>query len=226
MYGQIGDGLTVGRQEITNITEYFELNQGVTIEKVLASGAGDNLIASYAYAIDSDGAVYAWGGSAKGLPGINAISNQPLPTKISNRLTTSVPNVAEVKFGDELVDEIDVVGNETVQVITPPSILSGDVVVAVTDNDGVRVELAQKYKYINTDSINSDRPNDNSGSTSNGADSSNDENIDDDNKDNKDNESDDSSNSSSGGDNSDQPDEGNIGDEQLNIEAPNAGANL
>ena len=115
---------------------------------------------------------------------------------------------------------------ETVQVITPPSILSGDVVVAVTDNDGVRVELAQKYKYINTDSINSDRPNDNSGSTSNGADSSNDENIDDDNKDNKDNESDDSSNSSSGGDNSDQPDEGNIGDEQLNIEAPNAGANL
>lgn len=226
MYGQIGDGLTVGRQEITNITEYFELNQGVTIEKVLASGAGDSLIASYVYAIDSDGAVYAWGGSAKGLPGINAISNQPLPTKISNRLTTSVPNVAEVKFGDELVDEIDVVGNETVQVITPPSILSGDVVVAVTDNDGVRVELAQKYKYINTDSINSDRPNDNSGSTSNGADSSNDENIDDDNKDNKDNESDDSSNSSSGGDNSDQSDEGNMGDEQLNIEAPNTGANL
>ena len=223
MYGQIGDGLTVGRQEITNITEYFELNQGVTIEKVLASGAGDNLIASYVYAIDSDGAVYAWGGSAKGLPGINAISNQPLPTKISNRLTASVSNVAEVKFGDELVDEIDVVGNETVQVIAPPSILAGDVTVTITDNDGARVELVQKYKYINTDSVSGGGLDDDSNSDNNGVDDNSGENDDNGYKNNK---NDNSLNSSSGDDSDDQPDEESLGDEQLDIEAPNTGVNL
>ena len=223
MYGQIGDGLTVGRQEITNITEYFELNQGVTIEKVLASGAGDNLIASYVYAIDSDGAVYAWGGSAKGLPGINAISNQPLPTKISNRLTASVSNVAEVKFGDELVDEIDVVGNETVQVIAPSSILAGDVTVTITDNDGARVELVQKYKYINTDSVSGGGLDDDSNSDNNGVDDNSGENNDDGYKNNK---NDNSLNSSSDDDSDDQPDEESLGDKQLDIEAPNTGVNL
>lgn len=223
MYGQIGDGLTVGRQEIANITEYFELNQGATIEKVLASGAGDNLIASYVYAIDSDGAVYAWGGSAKGLPGINAISNQPLPTKISNRLTASVSNVAEVKFGDELVDEIDVVGNETVQVIAPSSILAGDVTVTITDNDGARVELAQKYKYINTDSVSGGGLDDDSNSDNNGVDDNSGENDDDGYKNNK---NDDSLNSSSGDDSDDQSDEESLGDKQLDIEAPNTGVNL
>ena len=149
-YGQLGNGTMLGTPEITDITDNFDLPDGVTVTKVLAAGAADQSIASYSYALDDAGNVYAWGGSAKGDPGINAITNQSFPAMISNRLSAEVPNVASISFGDEVVTNYDVVGDETIQLRVPATINSGPVVVTLTDNDGTAVDLIQKYNYTNT----------------------------------------------------------------------------
>ena len=101
----------------------------------------------FLYWQDSDGNVYAWGGSAKGKPGINSITNNPVPTVISSRLSVDVPDVAAVNFGDEPVMEFDVVGDETVQLLTPAALSVGEVPVTITDSEGTTVEAIQKYTY-------------------------------------------------------------------------------
>ena len=138
----------MGSNSPINITDQFNLPDGTTIDKVLAGGAADPLVASYSYAIDSDGNVYAWGGSAKGLPGINAITNTASPAKISDRLTVDVANVASVEFGDQPAEEIDVLGDETLQAVVPAGLTTGEVAVVVVDKSGNAVPLMQKYTYI------------------------------------------------------------------------------
>ena len=69
-YGQLGNMAMESTAEVTNITDNFDLDDDVYITKVIAAGAYDPLQASYSYALDSDGNVYAWGGSAKGKPGM------------------------------------------------------------------------------------------------------------------------------------------------------------
>lgn len=147
-YGQLGNAAMMGSNSPINITDQFNLPDGTTIDKVLAGGAADPLVASYSYAIDSDGNVYAWGGSAKGLPGINAITNTASPAKISDRLTVDVANVASVEFGDQPAEEIDVLGDETLQAVVPAGLTTGEVAVVVVDKSGNAVPLMQKYTYI------------------------------------------------------------------------------
>ena len=147
-YGQLGNGAMIEQPKISNVTSSFgAMDDDTIIVKVLAAGAGDSLTASYAYAIDSDGVIYAWGGSAKGLPGINAISNQDLPSRISDRLTVDVPNIDQIAFGDEPALEFDVVGNETVQALTPPALTTKAVAVTITDSQGISTKLDQLYNY-------------------------------------------------------------------------------
>ena len=148
-YGQLGDGMEDGDpvDTPTNITANFDLPDDALITKVIAAGAGDPLIASYSYALDSDGNVYAWGGSAKHTPGINSIANNPTPTTISDRLSVDVPDVATISFGDEPVMEFDVIGDETIQLLTPATLGIGEVSVTLTDSTGTTVEAIQKYTY-------------------------------------------------------------------------------
>ena len=146
-YGQLGNMAMESTAEVTNITDNFDLDDDAYITKAIAAGAYDPLQASYSYALDSDGNVYAWGGSAKGKPGINSITNNPVPTVISSRLSVDVPDVAAVNFGDEPVMEFDVVGDETVQLLTPAALSVGEVPVTITDSEGTTVEAIQKYTY-------------------------------------------------------------------------------
>ena len=146
-YGQLGNLDMNSTGDVTNITDNFDLDDDVYITKVVAAGAFDPLQASYSYALDSQGNVYAWGGSAKGKPGINSITNNPIPTVISSRLSVDVPNVATINFGDNPVLEFDVVGDETVQLLTPSALEVGEVSVTITDSEGTSVEAIQKYTY-------------------------------------------------------------------------------
>lgn len=157
-YGQLGNGQMANQPAVVNITDQFKLADGVTVQKVLASGAGDALLASYSYALTSDGSVYAWGGSSKGLPGINAITNTATPAMISGRLSVDVPNVASINFAGQPATDYDVLGDETIQVLAPAGLGPGPVKVEVVDNDGNSLELTQEYNY--TESTGSLTPDD------------------------------------------------------------------
>lgn len=146
-YGQLGTGNTLGSGEITDITKQFNLAKDVTIDKVLAAGKSDESVSSYSYAVDSNGAVYAWGGDRIAKPGINAITNQLTPTIISSRLTAEVPNVAEVRVGDKTVEDFAVLDDRTIRMSMPPADMEGEVAITVTDLNGNTVTLPQKYTY-------------------------------------------------------------------------------
>lgn len=148
-YGQLGYGDTLNQPAVTELTTAFP--EDATIRYVLAAGSGDDAIASYSYAIDSDGNVYAWGGSAKGLPGINAIANKATPTRISDRLLTEVSNVASVSFGETPATIYDVIADETIKVLVPATDVTGPVTVSVTDKDGNVTEINQSYTYTEAD---------------------------------------------------------------------------
>ena len=227
-YGQLGDGAMVGRSSINNITAEFDLPDGIMIQKVMAGGAGDSLIASYSYALDSAGNVYAWGGSAKGLPGINAINNQATPAMISERLVVDVPNVAGISFGDQIVSDYDVVGDEMMQVQVPSAIMAGRVPVTITDLLGNETTVAQEYQYTNEtignladDTAQGDNANDGAQDSDNGDKT---DNADGDQDATQDSNDDSDDNSSDGNDN----DQVSADDQATSgqIAAPNTGARL
>ena len=147
-YGQLGSEVELNQPIITDITDRFNLSDDVVIERVLAGGAGDPQVASYSYAIDSEGRVYGWGGSAKGLPGINAITNTNAPTIISDRLSVDVSNVVDVSFGEQPVTEYDVISDKVIQAIVPSSTVTGSVPISILDADGNEIDALVQYEYI------------------------------------------------------------------------------
>lgn len=147
-YGQLGSEVELNQPIITDITDRFNLPDDVVIERVLASGAGDPQVASYSYAIDSEGRVYGWGGSAKGLPGINAITNTNIPTIISDRLSVDVSNVVDVSFGEQPATEYDVISDKVIQAIVPSSTVTGSVPISILDADGNEIDTLVQYEYI------------------------------------------------------------------------------
>ena len=125
----------------------------MTIQKVLAAGAGGGQIASYSYALDSEGNVYAWGGSAKGLPGINALANTNQPKLISNRLIAKVSNITAIHFGDKEVADYEV-SDDSIKLLTPASDHSGAVEVTLSEDEDHETKLSQLFTY--TDPVNPD----------------------------------------------------------------------
>lgn len=149
-FGQLGLGAEVASADKpTDLTGAFQLSDNTMIQKVVASGVADNAVASYSYALDTDGNVYAWGGSAKGLPGINAIANlnRWTPNRISDRLTTEVSNVASISFGEAPATVYSVPADETIKVLVPAMDTAGPVTVTVTDSAGDSVIVPQQYTY-------------------------------------------------------------------------------
>lgn len=144
-FGQLGDGGEEVIRQPEAITANFNLPQDVTIDYLLAAGKADGDIASYSYAVDSNGKVYAWGGDQFGMPGINAITNQPYPTVISDRLMVDVPNIETVRFGDAEAD-FTVIDDKTIRATVPEGLSIGEVTVSVVDSDGNTTE-AGKYTY-------------------------------------------------------------------------------
>ena len=217
-YGQLGNTAMENVAEITNITDNFNLADDTYITKVIAAGAYSPLQASYSYALDSDGNVYAWGGSAKGKPGINSITNNPVPTVISSRLSVDVPDVATINFGDEPVMEFDVIGDETIQLLTPATLGIGEVPVTLTDSTGTTIEAIQKYTYTQaTTDLLPDDNDESDDSTDTGDDNISDGNSAG-NSDNQDDASDNNDSDEGSGDN-----DTDDGVSSSNIAAPNTG---
>ena len=162
-YGQLGDGSNIRRNRISEITDRFTLptkpnrpdgtEDKVTVQQVLAAGAGGSQIASYSYALDSEGNVYAWGGSAKGLPGINVLANTNQPKLISNRLIAKVSNITAIRFGDKEVADYEV-GDDLIKLLTPASDHSGAVEVTLSEDEDHETKLSQLFTY--TDPVNPD----------------------------------------------------------------------
>lgn len=157
-YGQLGQGEVASQPTITNITSQFKLPDGVNIEKVIAAGNADAQIASYSYALDSLGNVYAWGGSAKGLPGINILNNKNQPNIISNRLSAEIANVSSVNFGDYEADVFNVISDSTIKLLAPAADSAGKVKLSVIDKAGKLVESEAEYEYINNAEVDEGEP--------------------------------------------------------------------
>lgn len=165
-YGQLGQGNITTQPEITNITHQFALADGVNIEKVIAAGSADNQVASYSYALDSLGNVYAWGGSAKGLPGINILNNKNVPNIISNRLSAEISNVSSINFGDYEADVFNVISDNTIKLLTPGADTPGKVKLSMMDKTGALVSSEVEYEYINNADATDDGGEDGSGDNS------------------------------------------------------------
>lgn len=160
MYGQLGQGDEIDQPGVTNLTNMFNLADEITLEKVVAGGSGDDAVASYSFALDTDGNVYAWGGSAKGSPGINMLTNVSVPRLVSDRLTTEVSNIASITFGEIIVDNYDVASDETIRLLTPNALVAEKVNVTITDRDGNIVDLPQAFTYTNPSGSLDDTPDD------------------------------------------------------------------
>lgn len=146
-FGQIGNGADSEIiKEPTNITDKFKLPQGDRIKTVLAAGKADDAVASYSYAVDTAGRVYAWGGDRFGQPGINAVLNQTEPTVISDRLAVDVPGINQITFGDQMVDDYAVIDDKTIIVTVPEGREMGRVDVNVISDSGETVS-AGNYTY-------------------------------------------------------------------------------
>lgn len=176
-FGQLGNGDKLGRDVATEITDQFNLPNGVVIEKIVAAGSGDSNLASYSYAVDSAGNVYAWGGSAKGLPGININTLLLKPSMISSRLSSKVSNVASVQFGGISADVFNVLNDQTMIVSTPNAPQAGPVDVVLTDQAGDVTTLTKAFSYLapDTNNENNDHPSDNKSSDDPGSDQPNDD---------------------------------------------------
>lgn len=157
-YGQLGDGQGLGnRGDIEDITDNFQLvNADATIEKVIAAGAADGDVASYSFALDSDGNVYAWGGSATGNSGINAIAGlQNVPSRVSDRLTAKVPLVAEVDV-DDVPAKMSVTSDKKLHFTLPEGNELGRVDISLIDNDGNEIRFEKAFTYTENKSESDD----------------------------------------------------------------------
>lgn len=153
-YGQLGDGNSLGyRGDIKDITNSFQLaSDDATIEKVIAAGAADSGIASYSFALDSDGNVYAWGGSATGNSGINAIAgSQNLPSRVSDRLMAKVPLISEVDI-DDVPAKMNVVSDKKLRFILPEGNEPGLVDISLIDSDGNETRYEKAFTYTESKS--------------------------------------------------------------------------
>lgn len=148
-YGQLGDGENLGhRGDIEDITDKFELvSDDAIIEKVVAAGSADANVASYSFALDSDGNVYAWGGSAAGNTGINAVAGlQNVPSRASDRLMARVPLVSEVDV-DDTPAKLDVVSDKKLRFILPEGNEPGPVDVSLINSDGDEIRFEKAFTY-------------------------------------------------------------------------------
>lgn len=157
-YGQLGDGTSLGyRDSVVDITGKIGLlNDGAQIEKVVAAGAGGDEVASYSYALDSDGNVYAWGGSASGYAGINAIAgSRNLPDRISDRLMAKVPLIAEVDV-DNTPARLDQTSDKRLRFIVPEGNEPGKVDLTIIDIDGNETLYPEAFTYTAAAEVNGD----------------------------------------------------------------------
>lgn len=154
-YGQLGNGEISATPSygIDEITDKFYLPKGTTIDRVIAAGNSDSDMSSYSYALDSDGNIYAWGGSKFDRRGINSLSNTTLlPTKISDRLLTERSAVLDVTVDDNPLPESDytVESNKLMRINMPVSDEAKTVDIVVTvgnDDEAQEIHFDKAYTY-------------------------------------------------------------------------------
>ncbi|MDO4271494.1 MAG: hypothetical protein Q4C83_00725 [Candidatus Saccharibacteria bacterium] len=223
MYGQLGQGDEVDQPGVTSLTSMFKLADEVTLKKVVAGGAGDEAIASYSFALDTDGNVYAWGGSAKGNPGINMLTNVSVPRLVSDRLTTEVSNIASITFGEMIVDNYDVASDETIRLLAPNALVAEKVNVTITDRDGNMVDLPQAFTYTNPSGSLDNTPTDKDNQDDNANKDNKDENNNQDDKDKDGGKSDQDNDDKSDDDGKKASSSANNSKSKVTIAAPNTG---
>lgn len=145
--GQLGVGNYDAVDGIENITDQFNLPEGVIIDKVVAGGNASALESNHSFAIDSEGNVYSWGGDSSLRPGINSIAKVPTPFKISDRLTASVSNVASVFFGDVEASDFDVLSDTIIMATAPTVDAPIEATISVVDKDSHQADAATSYAY-------------------------------------------------------------------------------
>lgn len=151
VFGELGRG-TVGDSSganIVEITKNFNLEKGTTIEKLATSGRGDSDLAGYSFALDSKGRAWSWGGSKYGAPGIN-LKAEPrrTPTLLSDRLSATIGNVAQVLINGKPASVFEIVNDTTMKLAMPAMAETAKVSISLVDFTDHEVVASVLYQYI------------------------------------------------------------------------------
>ncbi|KFZ26634.1 MAG: Regulator of chromosome condensation (RCC1) repeat protein [Candidatus Izimaplasma bacterium HR2] len=96
-YGQLGDNTIIDKIVPTDITSYFNLNEGESITSIELGGA-------HSSAISSEDRVFTWGANGSGQLGDGTVTQRNIPTEITDNFNL---------IGDESISSIELGGGHS-----------------------------------------------------------------------------------------------------------------